>query len=77
MRWVISAENKLRPCKAKIKKSDNYKNALFHGWISDSEAIVELENGKIHMVHPENIIFLDHPFNDYSWEDNGGCRKDA
>lgn len=22
-------------------------------------------------------IFLDHPFNDYIWEDNGGAEKDA
>lgn len=77
MNWTLSVENKLRPCKAKIKKSGNYMNALFHRWIGEGEAIVELENGQIHMVHPENIIFLDYPFNDYSWEDNGGTEKDA
>jgi len=77
MSWAVSIENTLRPCRVKIKKSDNYKNALFHRWIGDGEAIVELENGQIHIVHPENIIFLDHPFNDYSCEDKGGAEKDA
>ena len=77
MSWTVRIENTLRPCQVKFAVYGDYTNALFHRWIGDGEAIVELENGKIHMVHPENIIFLDHPFNNYSWEDNGGAEKDA
>lgn len=77
MSWVVSIENKLRPCQVKFAVYGNYTNALFHRWTDDGRAIVELGDGHVRMVHPENIVFLDHPFNDYSWEDNGGDEKDA
>lgn len=78
MAMVVSVENnKLRPCKVKIQLYGNYTNALFHRWTNDDEAIVELEDGQIHMVHPENVIFLDHPFVEYIWDDKGGAEKDA
>lgn len=75
MIWTIAY--KLRPCQVKFAVYGNYMNALFHRWTDNGRAIVELDDGRVHIVHPENVIFLNSPFNDYSWEDNGGAEKDA
>lgn len=77
MSWTIDVASKLRPCKVKIALYGNYTNALFHRWTGEGWAIVELEDGHVCTVHPESVVFLDHPFNDYSWDDNGGDEKDA
>ena len=72
-------ENKLRPCYVQIKK-DEKKKGLFHRWNFTSNvvepspiinghpgsAIVELEDGKIVCVMPNNITFADSPFKEYS-----------
>lgn len=72
MSWTI--ECKLRPCKIIYGFSDNCMKALFHTWTNDGEAIVESESGRCYKVHPERVVFLDHPFDEYIWDDNGGAK---
>ena len=37
------------------------------GVISYTKGIVELENGKVVYASPENIVFIDSPFDEYIW----------
>lgn len=68
----------LRPCC--VTSGDEEEKALFHRWCDTNmspiygrrtsvAALVELEDGTIHTVYPENIRFLDNPFLKYVFPD--------
>lgn len=76
----LKIEVPLRPCY--VTAGDEEVKALFHRWCDTNtspiygrqtisvSAIVELEDGTIHTVYPENIRFLDDPFLNYIFPDN-------
>lgn len=76
----LKIEMPLRPCY--VTAGDEEVKALFHRWCDTNtspiygrqtisvSAIVELEDGTIHTVYPENIKFLDDPFLNYIFPDN-------
>ena len=63
---TIYAEVKFRPCIV------NNQKALFHKWTVDNVSqktlgIVELENGRIAMAYPYEIIFCDNLISQYAF----------
>lgn len=75
--------NNIRPCYVYAKKHEKIK-ALFLGWCIQStmgvcqgdvilytNALVELQNGKVMRVDPTNIIFADDIFDKYTWHTEG------
>lgn len=70
--------NNLRPCYISITRDKKRIKALFHCWHFTNSivtcntycaGIVELENGRIVEVLPENITFADCVFQDYCWDE--------
>ena len=45
------------------------------GQLSTVYAVIELENGTIRYVDPYEITFLDNPFCDYCWPDDGDEKR--
>lgn len=75
--------NSIRPCYVYGKKHEKIK-ALFLGWSTEStmgvcqgdvilytNALVELQNGKVMRVDPTNITFADNLFDKYTWYTEG------
>lgn len=62
-RSVISIEVELRPCLIRKEK------ALFHKWIIErdgtTKGLVEDDRGKMHLVTPEDIQFMDYKIKEY------------
>lgn len=80
---ALSIQTRLRPCYV-YEKADIKKKALFHCWCFESSvgrypgetvactmAIVEMENGRVIVVPPASIQFLDNKFIDYCWDRKG------
>jgi len=65
---VIEFHLKCRPCK--VGPVGNSYRALFYGFTSTGQALVELEDGKLrHWKHPE-VMLLDSEseFDNWDWE---------
>ena len=52
---------------AEIKQA--YLRGSVGGQLASTFGIVEYEDGKVSLVYPSAIRFLDHYFDEYSWED--------
>jgi len=64
----IKITRELRPCKLKCDHGE-YKNALFHIFDTDGNAVVEFEDGTVTTYNGNYVVFLDNKFQDYCFED--------
>jgi hypothetical protein len=63
----IKIIHELRPCKLKCDRGE-YKNALFHMFDTDGNAIIEFEDGNVATYNGNYVVFLDNKFKDYCFE---------
>ena len=63
----IIIEHELRPCKVKTNNNE-YKNALFHMFDTDGNAVLEFEDGSTGTYNGNYVVFLDNKFKDYCFE---------
>lgn len=54
--YWYSAGEKIGEC---VTREKEHHEALFHRWDSGDLAIVEYEDGSVHRIKPEHIIFTD------------------